>query len=61
MERIVKDFLYEKDSYQIRGACFDVWKEFKGMFKESIIDKSLSVALKSRGLKVESQKRIDIY
>ena len=57
----VNDFLYERESYLIRGACFDVWKQFKGMFKESIIDKSLTVALESRGLKVDSQKRIDIY
>lgn len=57
----VNDFLYEKESYLIRGACFEVWKEFKGMFKESVIDKALTVALEARGLKVESQKRIDIY
>lgn len=57
----VQDFLYEKESYLIRGACFDVWKEFKGIFKESIIDKALTVALRDRGLSVESQKRIDIY
>lgn len=57
----VNDFLYEKESYQIRGACFDVWKQFKGMFKESVIDKSLTIAMKNRGLSVESQKRIDIF
>ncbi len=57
----VNDFLYEKESYLIRGACFDVWKEFKGMFKESVIDRALTIAFEERGLKVESQKRIDIY
>lgn len=57
----VKDFLYEQESYAVRGACFEVWKEFKGMFKESVIDKALNIALESKGLKVESQKRIDIY
>jgi len=57
----VKDFLYEQESYLIRGACFDVWKEFKGMFKESVIDKALTISLEERGLKVESQKRIEIY
>ena len=61
MKRKVKDFLYEKQSYAIRGACFDVWKEFKGAFKESVIDKALNVALKSKGLKVDSQRRVDIY
>ncbi|MEA3463709.1 MAG: GxxExxY protein [Patescibacteria group bacterium] len=57
----VKNFLYEQESYIIRGACFEVWKEFKGMFKELIIDRSLTIALEEKGLKVESQKRISIY
>lgn len=57
----VADFLYERESYLIRGACFEVWKEFKGIFKESVIDKALTIALVEKRLKVESQKRIDIY
>ena len=57
----VPDFLYEKESYEIRGACFDVYKAFGGAFKETVIDRALSKALQKRGLKVESQKRIDIY
>lgn len=61
MKKKVDNFLYECESYNIRGACYDVWKEFKGAFKEQIIDKALTVALESRGLIVESQKRIDIY
>src|ERR1700722_8652210 len=61
MDRKVENFLYEKESYEIRGACFDVWKKFKGMFKESIIDNALTVAMENRGLKVESQKRISVF
>src|ERR1700690_4439263 len=61
MSKLVKDFLYEKESYEIRGACFDVWKQFKGMFKESITDNALTIALEKRGLTVECQKRINIY
>ena len=57
----VEDFLYEKESYQIRGACFDVYKAFGGAFKEKIVDRSLTKALEKRGLKIENQKRIDIY
>jgi len=57
----VKDFLYEKESYQIRGACFDVYKAFGGAFKEKIVDRSLTKALEKRELEVENQKRIDIY
>lgn len=57
----VKDFLYEKESYKIRGACFEVWKNFGGAFKEKIIDKALTKSLQKRGLTLENQKRIDIY
>ena len=61
MNNKVEKFLYEKESYEIRGACFDVWKEFKSLFKESIVDNALTIALEHRGLTVESQKRINIY
>lgn len=57
----VADFLYEDLSYQIRGAVFEVWKRFKGIFKETVIEKALVKELGDRGLNVESQKRIDIY
>jgi len=57
----VTDFLYEKESYEIRGACFDVWRSFGGAFKEKVIDRSLTKALIKRGLKVDEQKRINIY
>jgi GxxExxY protein len=57
----VNDFLYEEESYKIRGACFEVYNEFGGAFKEIIVDKALSLALKERMMEVEDQKRIDIY
>lgn len=52
--------LYEDASYLIRGACFDLYRKFGGAFKESVINKALVVELKSKGLTVETQKRIDI-
>lgn len=61
MENKVNDFLYEDESYKIRGACFDIWKNFGGAFKESIVDNALTISLEKRGLKVDEQKRIDIY
>lgn len=57
----IRDFLYEKESYDIIEACKEVWKEFGGSFKEVIIDRSLEIVLKERGYKIESQKRVDIY
>lgn len=56
-----EEFLYKDITYQIRGACFWIWKEFGSAFKESIIDKALTKELIKRGLKVEEQKRIDIH
>ncbi len=55
------DLLYEEITYQIRGACFWVYKEFRGAFKESIVDNALTRELISRGLTVEDQKRINIF
>lgn len=57
----IQDYLYEKEMQKIRSACSEVWKKFGGAFKESIIDKALTIALEKQGLKVDSQKRIDIY
>ena len=53
--------LYEKESYEIRGGCFWVWKEFGSAFKESVVDKALTEELTRRGLNIENPKRIDIY
>lgn len=57
----VDDFLYERESYLIRGACFEVWKELGSAFKEQAIDRALTKELGKRGLKVEDQKRIPIH
>src|SRR5581483_4568756 len=53
--------LYEKEPYEIRGACFKIWDVFGNSYKESIVDKALSVELRGRGLDVDEQKRINIY
>jgi len=57
----LSDFLYKDITYEIRGACFEVWKSFGGAFKESVIQNALAKALKQRGLSLESQKRIALY
>jgi len=57
----IENYLYEKEMQDIREACSDIWKEFGGAFKESIIDKALTIALQERGLRIDDQKRIDIY
>lgn len=57
----VSDFLYEKESYEIRGACFTVWNTLGSAFKESAIDKALTKELQKRQLQIEDQKRINIF
>ncbi|MCK9614599.1 MAG: GxxExxY protein [Candidatus Omnitrophica bacterium] len=52
--------LYEEESYQIRGACFEVWNHFGSAFKEGIIQKALVKEFKERNLSVEQQKQINI-
>ena len=60
-KNIRNDLLYQEESGKILDACKEVYKEFGGSFKESVVDRALTVALEKRGLTVNSQKRIDIY
>lgn len=53
--------LYEQETYKIRGACFRVWKEFGGAFKESIIERALILELENLDFTVDCQKKIGIY
>ncbi len=53
--------LHAEETYEIRGACFWVWKEFGGAFKESVIHRALLQELRHRNLSVESQKQIPLY
>ncbi len=55
-----ENLLYEDTTYKIRGACFKVWKEFGGAFKEKVVDRALAEELKSSGFKIDSQKSIDV-
>ncbi|MBI2639615.1 MAG: GxxExxY protein [Candidatus Sungbacteria bacterium] len=56
-----EQLLHEDVTYKIRGACFKIWKEFGGAFKESIIDRALTEELRKQKLEIENQKRIDIF
>jgi GxxExxY protein len=54
----VADFLYEGESYKIRGACFQVYNTLGGGIKEKIIERALSVELKKQGMGVGHQVRV---
>jgi len=57
----IEDFLYEDESYKIRGACFAVWKKFGGVFKEVVISRALGKELKTSGLFIEREEKINIF
>lgn len=61
MKTMVKDFLYENESYRIRGACFKVYNELGGGIKEKIIERALLKELKQTGLAANTQQKIDIF
>lgn len=56
-----KAFLYPKESYFIRGACFAIYKKFRNTQKESIYQKSLLEELKSKELTVEREKQLPVF
>ena len=53
--------LYKEESYIIRGVVFDIYKKFRNYHKEKIYRDSLLLALKDKGMRVEKEKRIDIF
>lgn len=48
--------LYEEESYKIRGACFELWKQFGSAFKEKVVEKALAREFKERGLSYRMSK-----
>jgi len=56
-----RKLLYEKESYDIRGCIYDIYKEFRNYHKEIVYHNSLIEELISRGYKIEKEKRIDVY
>ncbi len=56
----VPDFLYEEESYKIRGACFKVYNSLGGGIKEKIIEKALKNEFEVLGFKTENQIKIDV-
>lgn len=53
--------LYKNITYEIRGACFEVYKQFGSAFKEKVVENALYEEFKLRDLKTDKQKKIDIY
>lgn len=60
LKKKVDDFLHEDESYQIRGACFQVYNTLGGGIKEKIIERALGKELKERDMEVGHQIRIEM-
>ncbi len=56
----VDDFLYEQESYQIRGACFKVYNTLGFGHKESVYQKALTAEFKKTGLNFETEKTLSV-
>ena len=48
--------LYEEESYKIRGAMFNVYKELGHGHKEAVYQKSFHIALLKGGFMIEKEK-----
>ena len=54
-------YLYEDLTGRIIGCFYTVYDELRGGFLESVYEKALLAELQSLGLKVENQKKLDVY
>lgn len=60
VKKKVSDFLYEEESYKIRGACFKVYNVLGGGIKEKIIVRALMKEIITQEMSVKNQVRIDV-
>ena len=52
--------LYEKETYLIRGVCFNIYKQLGFVHKEVIYQNALYQKLTRAGFKIEKEKRIAV-
>ncbi len=53
-------FLYKEETYQILGACFEVYKEKGCGFLEAVYQECLEIEFKKRNIPYEAQKIIPL-
>lgn len=61
MKKKVDKFLYEEETYKIRGAIFDIYKKFRNTQKEIVCHNSLYERLIIDNFQVEKNKQVPIY
>ena len=57
----MEKLLYKDESYIIQGIAFDIYKQFRNSHKEKVYHNAFCLGLTYKGLKVEKEKRLNIY
>jgi len=57
----MRHYFFPTESYEIRGAIFDVYKQLGPGFLESVYHEALAIEFTQREIPHESQKAIEIY
>lgn len=53
--------LYKEESYLVQGGAFEIYKQFRNSYKETVYQRALVEYLKNKGLVVNKEKQIPIY
>ncbi len=57
---MAKELIYEQESFQILGACFEVYKEKGAGFTEPIYQECLEIELTLRGIPFQPQPEVNM-
>ena len=55
-----KELIYENETYAIRGAIFDVYKEMKNGYREEVYQQCLELELATRGIPFRAKPELRI-
>lgn len=58
---MIENILYKNETYEIIGAAFEVHKELKNGFLESVYQEALEKEFSIRGIQFEREALINIY
>jgi len=53
--------IYKEESYEIIGACFEVYNELGHGFLEGVYQEALELELKNKKVSFEPQKKLEIF
>ena len=55
------NLIYEEESYLIRGACYEVYKEMGSGFLEAVYQECLEREFQARGIPFQSQQELVLH